>query len=47
MQGVAILRIKQYGEYQLSTIIDRGEKIKNCEYLHEFGVLLKKPSDTH
>jgi hypothetical protein len=32
MWGVETLRIKQYGEYQLSAINDSRESIKNYEY---------------
>jgi hypothetical protein len=45
MQGVATLRIKQYGKNQSSAINDKGESIDNREYLIEFEAKFKKPSD--
>ncbi len=46
MRGVATPHIKQYGEYQLSTINDGRESIKNREYFLEFEAKFEKPSDT-
>ena len=43
---VATLRIKQYGEYWLSTIIYSGEFIKNREYLLEFEAKFEKSLNT-
>jgi hypothetical protein len=36
VRRVTTLRSKQYGEYQLSAANNRGESIKNREYLIEF-----------
>ncbi len=43
---VATLRIKQYGEYRLSAIINSGESIKNREYLLEFEAKYEKSLNT-
>jgi hypothetical protein len=46
MRGVATLRSKQYGEYQLSAITNSGESFKNHEYFPEFEAKFEKPSVT-
>ncbi len=46
MQGVATLRIKQYGGYQLFSLNNSGESIKNRDYFLEFETKFEKLSDT-
>jgi hypothetical protein len=46
VQGIAILRIEQYREYQLSVVNDSKESPKNRKYLLEFEIKSKGPLDT-
>ncbi len=46
MRRVAILRIKQYWEYQLSAKKNSGNSINNREYLLEFEAKFKKSLNT-
>jgi hypothetical protein len=43
MRGVATLRSKHYGVYQLLAINNSGESIKNREYFPVFEAKLGKP----
>jgi hypothetical protein len=45
MRGVATLRNKQYGKYELSAINNSAESIKNREYFPEFEAKFEKPLD--
>ncbi len=46
MRGVATLRSKQYEEFQLSPINDRGESIKNRKDFLKVEAKFEKPSDS-
>ncbi len=46
MRRVAILRIRQYWEYQLSAKNNSGNSINNREYLLEFEAKFKKSLNT-